>query len=832
MNTAYPLIPVSVITIAAYFITWLYSEWNIFPRAGHRKFWNYLLLITFLVSGLTGVISVIKINYKIEIPYYDQLIKWHVSFGIGMAVIAFFHFFNHFSYYFSWLHKRFSTTKKIVHADAEKTAPGKFRYLLFILGAVTMINQVIFIREFIGVFSGNELILGVIMATWMLLTGWGAFTGRKKISTLFTIEKGVTMIAFLTFIPVVLFGLLYWIKYLLFPPGTMTGLTTALSSSFLMLFPVCFLSGYLFTAFSTLYSVSEAKNLIGKAYALESFGSLAGGLLFSIILGRFFNSLQVLGLTTGLVLLSGAWLLAGNNRSRQVLYIAGGIILPVAVFLINPDLRLKKILFPNQKIILNRSTRYGNLVVTEQAGQYNFYENNTLQFYTENVIENEEAVHFAMARHDNPRRVLLISGGIAGMIKEIKKYDVEKITYLETNPEVFIHWKNAVTDPGYDEAVEIVKKDIRSYLNKTKTIYDVILINLPPPSTLGYNRFYTDEFFSIIKKHCNRKTIVSANMPSLANYAEENALEIQSSFWKTLGLHFDQLLLVPGEKNYFIASDSHLSAEITIHIMQKGIETEYVNQYYTDDNLLNMRSNTLVAQFDESVATNYDFKPYMFVKQSNHWLSHFNISYRLIIIIPALLFILLFFKQNALTAGLYTGGFTASSLEIVIMLAYQIFAGSIYLATAFFFTAFMGGLTAGSYRKIKVSGERQVKSYYILQFLLALFALSLPLLINFADLIAARVMLVQLFFFSLVFALAFGIGYEFNLASVLQKKSYSETSGINYSTDLAGSALGALLTALFLLPVLGLTYTCIIVAALNILSGTIAYSSRKKQIFV
>ncbi|NLO03026.1 MAG: hypothetical protein GX126_12045 [Bacteroidales bacterium] len=831
MNTAYPLIPVFVIIITAYFVTWLYSKWSIFPLKAHLKFWNYILLITFLVSGLSGLISVIKINYKLDISIYSQMLQWHVSFGIGMAVIAFLHFFNHFSYYFPQLRYQSSLRKKRTIGKTGKSRRFNISCLLFLLGAVTIINQVVFIREFMSVLAGNELILGVIMAVWMLLTGWGALTGRQNISASFTFERGVNMLAFLAFLTALMVGLLYMLKYMLFPPGTIAGLGTVLTGAFLLLFPVCFLSGYLFTAFSTLLSESDNKNRIGKAYAYESFGSLAGGLLFSLILGRFFNSFQILGLTTCAIIITGAFTGGWTYSKRAALFIAAGVFLPVIIFITKPDNRLKRILLPNQNIILNRSTRYGNLVITEQSGQLNFYENNSLQFYTENMMLNEEAVHFAMARHGSPGRVLLISGGIAGMIKEIKKYDIEKITYLETNPEVFLHWENQVPELVEYDDVEVVRSDIRSFLYRSKEIYDIILINLPPPSTLGYNRFYTYEFFQIIKKHCNTESIVCTNLPSTANYAEANALEIHSSLWKTIGMHFSNRLLIPGEKNYFLASDTILPLNITDIILARGIETEYVNQYYIDDNLLNMRSESIVSQFSPNTKPNLDFKPYIFVKQSHHWLSHFNTNYWLIIAVPALLFLILFFKQNALTIGLYTGGFTASSLEIVMMLAYQIFVGSIYLASAFFFTAFMGGLATGSYISVIEAKTKRITHYYGIQFLLAIFAVILPLLVNLTDYLAGYIIVVQVIFFILVFALSFGIGFEFNLASKLQQREFSVISGTNYSTDLAGSAFGAFLTSLFLLPVLGLTNTCLIIAGLNIISGTVTCLSRNRRIF-
>ena len=165
------------------------------------------------------------------------------------------------------------------------------------------------------------------------------------------------------------------------------------------------------------------------------------------------------------------------------------------------------------------------------------------------------------------------------------------------------------------------------------------------------------------------------------------------------------------------------------------------------------------------------------------------------------------------------------------MLAYQVFVGSIYLSSAFFFAAFMGGLSTGSYRTITYKRTSRIRHYYGIQFILAIFSLILPFMVNIIDYVSGYVIFIQVVFFFLVFALAFGIGFEFNLAAELQRKGFSAISGNIYSTDLAGSALGAFLTSLFLLPALGLIYTCMILAGLYFISGSVTCSSRNNGFF-
>ncbi|WP_163716696.1 spermine/spermidine synthase domain-containing protein [Mangrovibacterium lignilyticum] len=828
MNTAYPLFPVSVTILLAYFVSSLFSRWGIFTNKSHRKFWNVLLLITFLVSGLLGLLSVAKVNYKLEIPYYDLLMKWHVSLGIGMVIIAFFHLSWHWKYYFSLQKGKTKIGSDPQVSELESESLSKVGILLFLLGLLAVINQVVFIREFMSVMAGNELVLGIVMAVWLVLTGWGSYIGKKGIPAGFTMWRATSMLLALSLLPLVSVAMLYWLKSQLFPPGTITGIGSVVWGAFFLLYPVCFLSGYLFTLFSTLLSNPGQKNRIGKAYAFESLGSLVGGLFFSFILGRFFNTCQIFGITGALVLGIGAWL--DTDKARRVACFSGVLLLPLVVFLLKPDTRIKKWLYPSQEIIGNVSTRYGNLIVTRQADQLNFYENHSLQLFSGNFMLSEEAVHFAMVQRENPRQILLLSGGISGMIGELNKYELGKITYLESNPEVYRYWKNKAGKRQDFEKVEFIRADIRTFLSGTSDVYDVILMNLPPPSTLGINRFYTDEFFRILKQHCLPQTVVCVSLPSTMNYAGGNALQEDASLWKTMGEYFPNRLVLIGEKNYFLASGEELSANIAERVSRRGIENKYVNRYYIDDLLLQRRSQQLesdIRKVAPYVKINRDFYPYMFIKHTLYWLSHFETSYTLLVVIPALVFFVIFFKLDTVSLGLYTAGFSAATLELCLMLAYQVFYGSLYLATALFFAVFFGGLALGSSVKSNLLKYSGMKSYALLQFLLAVLAMLVPLFLELIGLGRGWRIFSQFIFFCFVFLLAFGIGYEFYLASGLRSVGLSETSGINYSTDLVGSAFGAFLTSIILLPRFGVVVTCLIVALLNVFSGGAALNAAR-----
>jgi predicted membrane channel-forming protein YqfA (hemolysin III family) len=99
MNYPYAFIPVILSVFLLYLISWgLGSIGQIRPLT-HRRIWNTLLLIAFLVAGLLGIFLVIQINYKLEVPWIKKVMQWHVDFGIGLVCLALIHLGWHLRYY-------------------------------------------------------------------------------------------------------------------------------------------------------------------------------------------------------------------------------------------------------------------------------------------------------------------------------------------------------------------------------------------------------------------------------------------------------------------------------------------------------------------------------------------------------------------------------------------------------------------------------------------------------------------------------------------------------------------------------------------------------------
>ena len=122
--------------------------------------------------------------------------------------------------------------------------------------------------------------------------------------------------------------------------------------------------------------------------------------------------------------------------------------------------------------------------------------------------------------------------------------------------------------------------DGRRFLRQTDEDYDVVMVNLPPPGSAQLNRFYTWEFFSDLKAHMTDIGVLSIPLQGMENYLSPEAGSLYSILYHTLNRSFKNILLIPGYKTYFLASDADLDIDIPSLIESRGIETVYVNCFY------------------------------------------------------------------------------------------------------------------------------------------------------------------------------------------------------------------------------------------------------------
>jgi spermidine synthase len=687
---------------------------------------------------------------------------------------------------------------------------------IILLGFITFITQIILLREFLTFFNGNELVIGIILANWMLLTGLGAYIGRffKKHQNR---QKIIfSLLTILIFIPALTVFMLHFLWNTFCPGGVMVGVTQVFYYSLVLLAPFCVIAGMLFTLIATDESFLSEKNRVDAIYAWESTGSMMGGLILNFVLVWYFKTFESLYILMAIGVFVTLYLAVKTNH----MFISGILIFVFLAFNFlyfqnDLDKSVRELSFPNQEIQYVKDTPFGLLAITKQAEQTNYYENNVLMASSGDVTVKEEAAHFPMVQHDKPENVLVLSGIITGILDEIVKYPVQKIDYVDVNPWIIkIAQEFFKTDSL--KPVHIIKDDPLRYLKSVGQKYDVVIMNLPKPSTIQFNRFYSQEFFSLLKNHLTTNAVISFSMPSSSNYLNEEARNLLSILNKTLKTVFNHVLILPGSEDYILASDKELTCQITEQIAAKNISTQYVNSFYFDDDLLKSRSQMIMEQLTDDVPLNKSYNPVCYQSQIKLWLSHFDVNYWL----PALIILVFsgffFVRASAVNKGVFAAGFAGTSIEFVLLLVFQVIYGYVYVVAGMFIMIFMGGLAVGAYYTPKVLKTIDRKLFSRILLFIAVFVFVLPAIFILLKNIYLSNVIIFITFFLLLAFISISTGVVFSMATRLSHNSHGVIASNVYGLDLLGAAAGALLFAIYLVPVAGFLWSVVITGVLNL----------------
>jgi spermidine synthase len=696
------------------------------------------------------------------------------------------------------------------------------------LGVTAVVGQIVLLRESLSVFYGNELVIGIVLTNWMVLTGAGSFMGKVSDRLKNRMNLMVASLLLIAVLPAATLFLLDYLRNIVFTRGSMIGIIEILYSSFILLAPFCLVSGFSFTLFSHAISERYRSNLITNVYSLEAAGGVIGGLVFNLFMVYFLRTFQSLLLLMAFDL-AVAFILAlrlGNRAAQYTVAVVSLLLLSVPVAFDIDDIT-RGFLFKDQRIIYSRDTPYGSLTITEQAEQKNFFENNVLLFSTEDVEMSEESVHYAMLQHPDPKSVLMISGGISGATREVLKYDVNRIDYVELNPWLIDIGKEH-TSALSDRRVRAINADARLFLRDTEERYDAVLINVPDPSTARVNRYYTVEFFQDLKRRLNKDAVVSVGLLTTADYWGTEALRISSIIYNTMKTSFRNVLIIPGGKNYLIASDNDVGINIAGMVEERGLDNLYVNKYYLDDRTLRERSGNIMDNLDRDAMLNKDFSPVAYYRQLRYWMSYFRFNHWTLAFLGLAILVLSALRMNTVSFGLFTGGFASASIEVVLLIAFQVIYGYVYHVTGLIITIFMGGLAAGALYRHKILARADITNYTAVQFGIGVYCVILPFLLLLLKSAATHYFLIHSAFFVLTFFMAAMVGMEFSIASRLRGGTFSSVASELYGVDLLGSAVGALWVTTYLIPLLGITNVCFIVASLSFLSGINSFINRKR----
>ncbi|HOW58383.1 MAG TPA: fused MFS/spermidine synthase [Candidatus Omnitrophota bacterium] len=723
----------------------------------------------------------------------------------------------------------------------------------FVLGFTSLISQVVIIREIAMSFYGNEFFIGWVLFVWLFWTGFGSYLENRFSKTPETAFRwwGFCHIAVALLFPFML-ALIRSGKLLLgTPAGAVPDLFSSLAFSCLALGPFCLILGFQFAVTARCWVLQDPEtrtsSVLGRSYLYETFGFIAGGTLFSYAF-VFANEFKVAFLLMLMNFTSAGILFYLTKNQKRKIFLGLCLIFTwasVGIFFAAEFLQRQTARwhFPTEQFVEMRNTVHGNLAVTRVGHQYNFYQNGLLLGAGDERLASENLVHFPMLIHEKPKKVLLIGTGFNGVLREILKYQPDRVQDVELDPAQVEMAKKYISLELRrvldDKRVAIWTGDIRDFFRKSSNAFDVVIVNEPNPSTVLINRQYTTEFFQWIKEHLSPGGIVAVRLKFAPDYITSELENLAASVYKTLKRSFSNVLLLPEDTLYVMASMVPLMQDPTVlvnRLESRGIRNDFVTSAYIRYRLGNDRVAKVRDLLEKnSVAKiNEDSTPRGYFYEFLYWVSSFHLTlarfFFFILKVPfaVVLGVLLsgmlgagFFLRARLPAStaMASGGFSLMATEIILIYGFQVFFGNLYYRIAWIITAFMAGMGFGVWIgncKLLRDPSRMLSRLHVLT---AGYFLLLTVGWWFLSQHSAAGPLLGEGAFLLMAGLIGGlVGLEFSWVTqyfVDHAGAKDMRTGKVYAADLFGSCLGAFLTASFFIPVWGVYRTLIFLAFLN-----------------
>jgi spermidine synthase len=735
-------------------------------------------------------------------------------------------------------------------------------FALLVMGFTATASQILIIRELLVTFHGNELFIGIIFGNWLILEAIGSFALRKRadytkrhISWFAILQITIGFSSLLSILFIRSFKYLFNI-----PTGEVLGIHYVAAISLITLAPVSMTDGALFPfGCRNFQIISEKKVVSATVYLYESIGSFVAGLFFVFYLIYYLSSVELAFIILALNLCSVIFYLISLRKIKTIRNVAALLMASIIISFLSsvPEWLHElssRLLWYEHSLLDTRNSVYSNIAVIKGEDQYTFFANGAPYAATPVPTAHvEEIAHFPMLFHKQPEHILVVGGGAGGLLRELLKHPVKDIDYTEQDPlviEGFRRFPTPLTEYELDhEKVNMHLLEGRLFLRKTSAMYDLILINLPIPSTIQINRYYTMEFFELAKKRLKDRGIFAMRLPGSDTFLSKELKELNRTIHASLKAVFPHVRIIAGEQNIFIASsdiavktimDETLIERLHLRDISAGLINERYLRYKMDsarfgelEKDISSSEEKIINQdsyprgvFEGMLFLNLVVSPFMvkiLYAIGNIPYTH----YLLLIIILFIVSLIILSKKRDffLIFAIASTGFTSMLISILLILSFQIYYGYVYHYIGLLTSLFMIGSALGAFfamKRIKISLMAGEIGISFLAGFLYLFLLLSP-----------EAVTSQLILFGSMITIGFLTGMEYPLAVNLADSSYravSSTAGRFYAFDLLGAFIGAILTAVVFIPTIGIKNTLLITMAIKSVSLFLVY--RGKRAFV
>ncbi len=248
-------------------------------------------------------------------------------------------------------------------------------------------------------------------------------------------------------------------------------------------------------------------------------------------------------------------------------------------------------------VVYNEATSYQNVVLTDNGEEFRLYLNSAIQFSSRDEYRYHEAlVHVGAMQITQVRQVAILGGGEGLALREVLKYpELESVVVVELDPEIvriskeFVNIRTLNEDAFSDDRVKVVNEDAFVWLMENKTKFDLIIADLPDPTTESLSRLYSISFYHLVQNALNSNGlfVTQATSPELSpNAFKSIEITLEEAGFKYV---YPYSINVPsfGNWGFLLASMEPLAFNMRGELDLKFIEDEsFQHIFYFPPDLL------------------------------------------------------------------------------------------------------------------------------------------------------------------------------------------------------------------------------------------------------
>jgi spermidine synthase len=692
--------------------------------------------------------------------------------------------------------------------------------LLAAAGAMSMLAQVVVLREIVAALYGVELLYVLALGSWLAGTGLGAAAGRLAPAPAWLGPAGCFALGLLVPVELAAVRALGPVSGAL--PGAYLPFPAQLAWIAAATLPPAAICGWLFPVLAGAASAAGTLS-VGRSYAIESAGAAAGGASVTLAIACGASTFQLAAMAPAM---GGAAVLAAAGRwprrrrvGLAILVVAGcGA---VSAFGRPWDLALMRRMYP--LLVDAVDTAYARVALLEHDTQLAIYENGAFGYDTGGLAA-EAFADLAALQHERPQRALVINGGGEGVPVLLARHGIASIHAVEVDRLAY-EFVRARSTGGQTEkpagnATTVHFDEPRRFLERPAS-YDLILVAAGEPISGASSRFYTREFFDLCARRLTRDGVLAIRLAAAENVWPAPLVRRTASIVAAARAAFTTIEILPGATLYAFASNGVLPADPAVladrlasrRLRPRVITAQFLEYLYTNDRRQDVRQMLNPSQ---EAPPNTDATPACYRYAALAWLSAFYPSIAADTVPPAnwpgwpwragaavLAVASLAWvrrrRNRRAAAGLFIVGFLGMVLETALILRFQIANGIVYQQVGWLLTCFMGGMAAVGWA---AGGPRR-------QWWRGA-ALAMPAATAGSSLLVMSAVLwvpasAGLTGTSVLLAFTGGaVGLAFAVSAGTWEGNTRAAASALYAADVAGGTVGALAATLLLVPSIGL----------------------------